>query len=72
MPKAETVEHRLAEVEIELTYQHQTIETLNGTIAEQWKIIDGLKVDLKRLKDQLQSMEARMPSDGPEPPPPHY
>ena len=72
MSKSEPLEHRLAEVEIELTYQHEIIETLNKTIADQWKRIDALNADVARFKDQLQSLEARTPSDGPEPPPPHY
>lgn len=67
-----SLEDRLAELEIEFAYQQETIASLNETIAAQWVEIDGLKKEVLRLTNQVKSIESAAPSEGAEPPPPHY
>ena len=64
---------RIDALEMRLTFQDVTIETLNQTITEQWKQIDALAKQVERMTDRLQRVEENAPSsDAPEPPPPHY
>ena len=54
-----------------LTYQDETIETLNQTITAQWKQIDALTRQLAELKERLQEAESN--ASGPvNERPPHY
>lgn len=62
---------RIDALEERLTYQDDTIETLNQTITEQWKQIDALKRQIAALGDRLQEAEARAPGPANERPP-HY
>lgn len=62
---------RIEALEVRLTYQDETIETLNQTITAQWKQIDALTRQIAELRDRLQDAER----DGPAPAnerPPHY
>ena len=54
-----------------LTYQDETIETLNQTITEQWLEIDRLTRQVAELKERLQEAESNAPAPANEPPP-HY
>jgi SlyX protein len=73
MSKPSDLASRVAELEIEASYQHEAITSLSETISKQWTEIDRLTKDLKRLTDRLKSSEesASIPL-GDEPPPPHY
>ena len=62
---------RIDALEMRLTYQDVTIETLNQTITEQWKQIDALTRHLAELKERLQEAESHAPGPANEPPP-HY
>ena len=44
-----------------LTFQDETIETLNQTITAQWKQIDALTRQLTELKERLQDAESNAP-----------
>ncbi|MGQ4275100.1 SlyX family protein [Terrihabitans sp. B22-R8] len=68
---SETSESRLEALEIRVAYQDQTIEDLNETITAQWKEIERLSADFRRLSDRLQQTEQSLPLED-EPPPPHY
>ena len=63
---------RTDRLEATLAYQAESIEDLNRTITEQWKVIDGLKRGLDILSDRIQEAESRTGLSAPEPPPPHY
>jgi uncharacterized coiled-coil protein SlyX len=62
---------RIDALEVRLTYQDVTIETLNQTIAEQWQQIDALTRRIAELKERLQEAESNAPGPINEPPP-HY
>jgi len=71
MSDARTLGDRIEALEVRLTYQDETIETLNKTITEQWLKIDALTRQLVTLSDRLQEAESRAPGATNEPPP-HY
>jgi SlyX protein len=62
---------RIDALEMRLTYQDVTIETLNQTITAQWIEIDRLTRQVAELKERLQEAESNAPGPANEPPP-HY
>ena len=62
---------RIDALEMRLTFQDVTIETLNQTITAQWKQIDALTRQLAELKDRLQDAESNITGPVNERPP-HY
>lgn len=67
------LDQRIERLEIRVTYQDDTIETLNQAITAQWREIDRLTRLLARVEERLREAESR-PAGPPqsEPPPPHY
>ncbi|MGD8784231.1 MAG: SlyX family protein [Thioalkalispiraceae bacterium] len=64
---------RLTELETQLAFQDSTINSLNDVITDQQCQIDELRLQLKQIKIQLQSIsETVKGSEADEPPPPHY
>jgi SlyX protein len=62
---------RIDALEMRLTYQNETIETLNQAVTAQWKQIDALTRRVAELSDRLREAEANRPGPANEPPP-HY
>ena len=62
---------RIDALEIRLSFQDETIETLNKTITAQWQQIDALTRQVAGLNERLQEAEASAPGATDEPPP-HY
>jgi SlyX protein len=62
---------RIDALETRLTFQDDTIETLNQTITAQWQAIDALTRQVGLLNERLREAEAGgyRPSNEP---PPHY
>jgi len=71
MSDAKTLSERIDALEMRLTFQDETIETLNQTITAQWKQIDALTRQLAELKERLQDAEGSAPGPVNERPP-HY
>jgi SlyX protein len=71
MSDAKFLSERIDVVETRLTFQDETIETLNKTITAQWQQIDALTRQLEALSERLREAEAHAPAAGNEPPP-HY
>ena len=70
-PMNDALSGRIDALEMRLTFQDETIETLNQTITEQWKQIDALTRQLAGLKERLQDAESN--TSGPlNERPPHY
>ena len=71
MSDANALNERIDALEMRLTFQDETIETLNQTITEQWKQIDALTRQLAELKERLQDAENNVSRPVNERPP-HY
>lgn len=62
---------RLEALESRVAFQDRTIEELNDTITDQWKVIDLLRRRLEVLEEQVRS-GSYIADPSMEPPPPHY
>ena len=71
MSNVDALNERIDALEMRLTYQDVTIETLNQTITAQWVEIDRLTRQVAELKERLQEAESNAPGPANEPPP-HY
>jgi len=71
MSNVDALSERIDALEMRLTYQDVTIETLNQTITTQWVEIDRLTRQVAELKERLQEAESNAPGPANEPPP-HY
>jgi SlyX protein len=71
MNNVDVLNERIDALEMRLTYQDVTIETLNQTITAQWVEIDRLTRQVAELKERLQEAESNAPGPANEPPP-HY
>jgi SlyX protein len=71
MSDVKTLSERIDTLETRLTFQDETIETLNKAITAQWQKIDALTRQLVHLNERLQEAETRAPGATNEPPP-HY
>ena len=61
MSDASDLSERIDALEMRLTYQDVTIETLNQTITAQWVEIDRLTRQVAELKERLQEAESNAP-----------
>jgi len=71
MSETKALSDRIDALEMRLTFQDETIETLNRTITDQWKQIDALTRQLTELKERLQDAESNAGGSINERPP-HY
>ncbi len=71
MSDEKTLSDRIDALETRLTFQDETIETLNKTITAQWQQIDALTRQIANLNERLQEAESHAPGITNEPPP-HY
>ena len=71
MSDLNALNERIDALEMRLTYQDESIETLNQTITAQWAQIDRLTRQLAELKERLQEAESNVPGPANERPP-HY
>ena len=71
MSDVKTLAERIDALETRLTFQDETIETLNKTITAQWQQIDALTRQVTHLGDRLREAEAHAPG-ATDDPPPHY
>jgi len=71
MSDADHLRERIEVLETRLTFQDETIETLNNTVTAQWLKIDALARQLEALSERLREAEANVSGAANEPPP-HY
>ena len=71
MSDVKALSDRIDVLETRLTFQDETIETLNKTITAQWQQIDALTRQIANLSERLQEAETHSPGAANEPPP-HY
>src|ERR1700712_2725802 len=62
MSDARTLSERIDVLETRLTFQDETIETLNKTITAQWQQIDALTRQVAALNERLQEAESHAPT----------
>lgn len=67
------LERRLTDMEIRITHQEATLETLNDVIVRQQQLIDRLDNEIRSTRKRLNELDtsAETPVQA-EPPPPHY
>jgi SlyX protein len=63
---------RLDALEMRIVHQDETIDDLNATVTEQWKVIDKLTREIKALTERLASANLAPARDPREEAPPHY
>lgn len=64
---------RIAELEMKISFQEQTIEELNQAIIEQQFIIEKMQLQLRHLANKFNDMRpSNIASMAEETPPPHY
>lgn len=67
------MEERLAELEIRLSFQEQTLTELNDVVVRQAGEIAQLMREIEVLKDRMKAaMPSNIASQAEETPPPHY
>jgi SlyX protein len=71
MSEVKVLSDRIDALETRLTFQDETIETLNKTITAQWQQIDALTRQVANLGERLREAETHMPGAANECPP-HY
>ncbi len=65
-----TIDTRIHDLEIRVAHQDQTIADLNDVITAQWKKLDAMERQLKRVSEELETMDqAEAPANQK---PPHY
>jgi SlyX protein len=62
MSDAKSLGERIDMLETRLTFQDETIETLNKTITAQWLKIDAVTRQVEALNDRLREAEANTPA----------
>jgi SlyX protein len=63
---------RMTRMETLVTEHEKTIDELSGQIAEQWKVIEGMRRKLDALTDRFLVLEEQTAPDVPVTKPPHY
>ena len=68
-----STDDRIADLETRLAYQENTIEELSSVVAEQARVLDLLREQLRRLAGRMETVEDALPGEAPDDaPPPHY
>jgi SlyX protein len=63
-------ESRIEDLETRVAHQERTIAELNDVITAQWRKLEAIEFQLRRLGEEMQTMDA---GDGPaNQKPPHY
>ena len=63
-----TTEARLIDLEMRYTHLERQFDELSGVVADQQKVIDGLKKSLSDAHARLAALGSGQPNE----PPPHY
>lgn len=64
---------RIAELETRLAHQEHTIDELSSVVAEQSRLLDLLREQLRRMTERVETVEDALPGQtADDKPPPHY
>ena len=72
MTDTKDLEARIEELEVNSTWQRETIESLSDTVTKQWQEIDRISAMQEQILNLLRQSEGQSAAPGDEPPPPHY
>jgi SlyX protein len=67
-----TIEQRLTDLEVRLSFIDDAVQSLDATVAAQDRTLAETVRALERLRDELAGMQAAGQDARDEPPPPHY
>ncbi|AXN31724.1 SlyX family protein [Vibrio coralliilyticus] len=71
--RVEELEHRLNDMECQLAFQEQTIESLNDALSQQQLLITKMQDQMKYVVGKVKNMDSSNLADpAQETPPPHY
>ena len=66
-------EQRIAELEVRVAFQDDTIDALNAALASQQQQLSQLQQAVSLLAQRQKELASQVPAEGgDEPPPPHY
>lgn len=68
----ETLEQRLTELEVRLSFIDDTLNTVSDAVAAHDRYILDLRNALEAMRAELQSVRGTLVAPQDEPPPPHY
>lgn len=63
------VANRIDDLETRVSHQEKIIGDLNDVITAQWRKLEVIEFKLRRLGEEMQTIESGAPADRP---PPHY
>jgi SlyX protein len=66
------LQDRVNDLEIRLSFQDETIDTLNGIIVDQQRAVERLQLQMMALLKRQEEMGGQFESSEEEAPPPHY
>ncbi len=67
------MENEITDLQIRLTHQESTLETLNQVIIDQQRAIDQLTLSVEQLNERMRAMaDSNIADQSQETPPPHY
>jgi uncharacterized coiled-coil protein SlyX len=66
------LDDQLETLQSELAFQGDALERLSDAFAAQQRTLLELERRVRLLASRLEELRARLPAEGPEPPPPHY
>ncbi|SDQ93281.1 SlyX family protein [Pseudovibrio sp. Tun.PSC04-5.I4] len=69
---SKTLEERVDDLEVHVTHQNQTIETLNDVVSNQAMIIDRLVAAMGQMKSHLMDFQDLVDQAPGNQKPPHY
>ena len=70
MKDLENMDERFSDMEMRLSHQEKTIAELSDVIVAQWKKIDALERQLRRLSEEMQAVDGAEAHTQQKPP--HY
>lgn len=68
----DAVARRVEALELHVAHQQQTIDDLSDALAEQWRLMEQLRRQMKRLTDRVGELEPQAGQAVPIDRPPHW
>jgi SlyX protein len=68
-----TLDERLTELEVRLSFVDDTLASLNATVSKHDRALVDIRIAIERLRSELTGVRTALAHDArDEPPPPHY